>query len=126
MTDVLIVDDEVDNAELLRQLLELAGHRVRVAQAGHDALALLAQAPADVVLVDLGLPDVDGCELAREIRARLPSSRIAAVTGRSDEDTRAAALRAGCDAFIVKPVRVPQLLALLDRGAAAVELPTHE
>ena len=117
--DVVVVDDSVENAELLGELLESYGHTVRLAGAGAAALALLDERPAGLVFLDLTLPDMAGEDVAREIRTRWGSAcRVVALTGHSDHAHREAALAAGCITFLVKPLRVPQLEQVL---TAAVE-----
>jgi len=111
---VLVVDDSVDNAEMLAELISALGHHVRVAHLAASALALLDQAPADLIFLDLGLPDVDGLSVARTVRARFGSAvRIIALTGWSGSAEREQATEAGCDLFIVKPIKLDHLRKLL-------------
>ena len=120
---VLVVDDNVDNAESLAMLLELGGHDTRTA---HDGLAALRAAGAfrpDVVLLDLGLPELNGLEVCRRIR-REPWGRemlIAALTGWGQERDRRESEAAGFDVHLVKPVdleTLTRLLAAPARGGA--------
>lgn len=118
---VLVVDDCEDNSELLADLVTSLGHDVRVARTGNETLRSVEQNNVHLVLLDLGLPDMDGCEVARSIRTRTPSScRIVALTGFSDPVRKEKALAAGCHSFIVKPVRLAQLQELLSDVAAEV------
>ncbi|MGB8168513.1 MAG: ATP-binding protein [Chthoniobacteraceae bacterium] len=118
---VLIVDDNVDSAQALARLLTRAGHEVALA---HDSVAAMAyareQAPEAVVL-DIGLPGMDGYEVARRLRAE-PSCEgalIIAVTGYGQPQDRQRALEAGFDYHLVKPVDLGELKALLrDRPRA--------
>jgi signal transduction histidine kinase/ActR/RegA family two-component response regulator len=112
---VLIVEDNGDAAESLRMLLELLGHQVRVAQDGFVALDILSEETFDVILVDIGLPGMDGYALANQIRA-LPESkvmRLVALTGYGQDEDRRRALSAGFDQHLVKPIDLDRLQALL-------------
>lgn len=111
---VLVVDDASDNAEMLAELVSTFGHTVRVAHEGAAALALLDQEAADLVFLDIGLPDASGFEIAASIRSRHGRScRIVALTGYSDAEAKDAARNAGFDAFLVKPFDFARIEALL-------------
>ncbi len=112
---VLIVEDNLDGRESLRDLLELKGYQVQVAENGTQGLAeAFAQTP-DVALIDIGLPEIDGNEVARRIRATLETDRIAliAMTGYGQPEDRRRALEAGFDTYLVKPVDPADLDRLL-------------
>ncbi|RPJ71614.1 MAG: PAS domain-containing sensor histidine kinase [Acidobacteria bacterium] len=102
---VLVVDDNLDAAEMMRTLLELDGHEVRVAGNAPDALRVAGEFGPDVGLFDIGLPGVDGYELARRVRAdaALSAMRLVAVTGWGQEEDRRRAIEAGFDAHMTKP-----------------------
>ncbi len=107
---VVVVDDDEDSAELVAALLATRGHTARIALSAAAALALLEAEQPDVVVLDVGLPDMDGLALARLIRERFGAKlRLVALTGYSGESQQAVAREAGVDAFLVKPVRVSQL-----------------
>jgi len=114
--DILVVEDNADARETLQHLLQLAGHTVRTASDGVAGLqAALTQRP-DIALVDIGLPLMDGYEVARRIRAaEAGGSRtlLVAVTGYGLPEDRERALQAGFDAHVVKPVDAQALEALL-------------
>jgi signal transduction histidine kinase len=112
---VLVVEDNHDAAESLVMLLEVLGHRVRVAPDGPTALAAARGAPPDVVLLDIGLPGIDGYEVARRMRADPLLRRVVlvALTGYGRSEDRAMALAAGFDHHLVKPVEPGRLEALL-------------
>jgi signal transduction histidine kinase/ActR/RegA family two-component response regulator len=115
--DILIVEDNPDARETLRQLLELEGHRVRVAADGAAALAAMRAAPPQAALIDIGLPEMDGYELARRIRAELDGTTrpvLIAITGYGLPEDRERALAAGFDAHLVKPIELPTLQAALE------------
>lgn len=108
---VLIVDDNVDAAHSLAQLLRLEGHEVEVAYAAKEALERLSSSKPEVALLDLGLPKMDGYELAGRIRA-MPvhaNIRLVAVSGYGLADDRARARLAGFDDHLVKPVELAAL-----------------
>ncbi|MGO4504646.1 MULTISPECIES: ATP-binding protein [unclassified Dyella] len=109
---ILLVEDDVIVAAVIRGLLERAGHEVRYVGNGLAALAELAQAPCDVILLDLDLPGIDGFQIARLIRQREASEQrtpIVAITARSGGDEEARAREAGMDGFLRKPLTGEQL-----------------
>ena len=113
---VLVVDDNVDAARTLAQLLRDMGHRVEVAYDGPTALACAQRMPPDVVLLDIGLPGMDGFEVARDLRGRASTARarIVAITGYGQDADRQRAQAAGFDRLMVKPVAPEALLRLLE------------
>ncbi|HLX10692.1 MAG TPA: ATP-binding protein [Thermoanaerobaculia bacterium] len=112
---VLIVEDNLDGRESLRDLLELKGYQVEVAENGTQGLAQAFAGTPDVALIDIGLPEIDGNEVARRIRATLETDRIAliAMTGYGQPEDRRRALEAGFDTYLVKPVDPADLERLL-------------
>jgi two-component system CheB/CheR fusion protein len=114
---VLIVEDNPDAAESLVMILELLGHRVRVAYDGMAALDAAGASPPDLMLIDIGLPGIDGYELARRIR-RDPALRhllLVALTGYGRDEDRVQSLAAGFDHHLVKPVDLAALGELVER-----------
>ncbi|KWT92004.1 MULTISPECIES: response regulator [unclassified Variovorax] len=112
---ILVVDDNHDAATVIATMLELEGHAVRTAHDGEEALsAALAHSPV-VVVLDIGLPLLDGYEVARRLRAmpELASALLIAVTGYGQSEDRAAALGAGFDRHFVKPADPEALLACI-------------
>ena len=112
---LMIVDDNVDAAEMLTLLLESSGHRVLVAHSAEDALAMIGQTPPAALFLDIGLPEMDGYELARRLR-QLPqtaASLLVAVTGYGHASDRERAFQAGFDHHLVKPVRLTSVLEVL-------------
>jgi two-component system chemotaxis sensor kinase CheA len=101
---VLVVDDTTVVRELERSILEEAGYRVRTAADGRLALAALADTPADLVVTDVEMPNCDGLELTRAIRAQpaLTGLPVVVVTSRSSDADRRLAMDAGADAYLVK------------------------
>ena len=112
---ILVVDDNRDAGESLAMILGYVGAEVRVAQDGPSALDILGSFDASVVLLDIGMPGMDGYEVARRIRADFARRRIAivALTGWGQEDDRRRARESGCDHHLTKPVEIATLQALL-------------
>jgi PAS domain S-box-containing protein len=112
---ILVVEDSDDSRESLRLLLESLGHEVVAAADGPQGLALALERPPDVMLVDLGLPGLDGFELARAVRrsARASTVRLIALTGYGQAEDRRRSAEAGFDAHLVKPVSASALLGVL-------------
>jgi PAS domain S-box-containing protein len=115
--EILVIEDNDDAAETLADLLSLGGHRVRVARTGRSGLALARASKPDVILCDVGLPDIDGYELARAVRAdpALKETRLVALTGYAQPEDRERARGAGFDAHVAKPPD-PAALARMLRG----------
>ena len=118
---ILVVDDNVDAAATLGMLLETAGHTVRVEHSAQAALAAAAQGEFDVVLLDIGLPDMSGHALARALRD-LPccgDSALVAVSGYGQAQDRRMSAEAGFAAHLVKPVAADELIETIARVQAA-------
>jgi len=118
---VLVVEDNQDAAESLTVLLELWGHEVRVAYDGVAALRLAEAEAPDVILSDLGLPGMDGYELARQLRTRPGFGRVVlvALSGYGRDEDRRLSAEAGFDHHLVKPPDLDVLLQLMGNVAAA-------
>jgi len=114
---VLIVDDNVDAAEMLAEVLNELGHEIEVCHDGASALRIAERLRPELALVDIGLPILDGYELAAELRRAPWSSdlKLVAVTGYGQERDRARAREAGFDAHFVKPLDLDKVRELLDR-----------
>ena len=112
---VLVVDDNVDAAQMLATLLEMNGYEVAIEYDGQGALASAVQAPPDVALLDIGLPDIDGHELARRLRAMPETTQamLVALTGYGQAEDRQRAHNAGFDHHMAKPADLAKLLELL-------------
>jgi two-component system, sensor histidine kinase len=120
---ILIVEDNADAREAMRMLLELDGHVVMAAAEGSEALELARTKDPDVALVDIGLPGIDGYEVARRLRVggeRRPL--LIALTGYGQPEDRRRAAEAGFDSLLVKPVDPSALSSLL----ATLEIPGRE
>ena len=112
---ILVVDDNVDAVEVLREGLETAGHRVTVALDGPSALNEAAVVMPEVGVLDIGLPGMDGYELARRMRRAYPVIRLIALTGYGQKADVDAALRAGFDAHCTKPISLAALLEQIEQ-----------
>jgi signal transduction histidine kinase/ActR/RegA family two-component response regulator len=112
---VVLIEDSADNADTLARVLELNGHRVQLARDGKSGLALAVELQPDVVLCDIGLPDIDGYEVARELRmtSRLVATRLVALSGYAQPEDRQRSQEAGFDAHLVKPVVFAELNEIL-------------
>ena len=119
---VLVVDDNVDAADTLAELLSLWGHTARVAYDGRTALAEVRSWRPDVVLLDIGLPGMDGYAVAREIRELpdLAEVRLLAVTGYGQDADRRRAREAGFDSHLTKPVDAAELRSVLETTTQAL------
>lgn len=117
---VLVVDDNVDAAEMMAALLEMHGHRVSVAHDGHRALQMATSVAPDVALLDIGLPGMDGYTLAQRLRedAQTRHLRLIAVTGWGQDGDRARARDAGFDGHLTKPAEPSAILAMLHGNQA--------
>jgi len=113
---LLVVDDNRDAAESMSMLLELWGHDVAYAYDGPSALETAEQWHPEAVFLDIGLPGMDGYEVAEKLR-ELPNAKgavLIAITGYGQEDDRLRSLRAGIDHHLVKPVAPDALRSLID------------
>ena len=107
---ILIVEDNEDVREAVRMLLETEGHVVHTVESGQAALEAASHGEPDVVLLDIGLPDIDGYEVARRLRAKFGTAiRLIALTGYGQPDDRRRVIEAGFDGHLVKPVNPDEL-----------------
>jgi CheY-like chemotaxis protein len=120
---ILIVEDNADARDALRVLLELEGHAVEAVEEGQQALEIVRAKDPDIALVDIGLPGIDGYEVARRVRARDRRRPVLiALTGYGQPEDQRRASEAGFDDLLVKPVDPTALAALL----ATLEIPGRE
>jgi CheY-like chemotaxis protein len=111
---VLLIEDNADGRHSLSLLLRMVGHHVTAAADGNRGITAGLENPPEVALVDIGLPDIDGYEVARRLRASIgPNPFLVALTGYSQPEDRERALAAGFDAHLTKPVDLATLQALL-------------
>jgi DNA-binding NtrC family response regulator len=121
-TQILVVDDEVDMLTLLRNYLSREGYEVRTAPSAEVALQLLEDCDFDVVLTDLRMRGMDGLELVREIRTARPETQVILMTAFGGIDTAIEAIKAGAYHFVAKPVKLPEVGALVHKALAEREL----
>jgi two-component system, cell cycle response regulator DivK len=116
---VLIVEDNAFNLKLLDDLLQAAGYNTLKATDGEQALSMARQFRPDVILMDIGLPDISGIDVTREIRASedLKDIPVIAVTAYAAPEDEVAIRRAGCDDYIAKPISAPVFLRMVRRHA---------
>ncbi len=123
MKRILVVDDELKIAQIARDYLEHAGFQVQMAGDGQAALAAWQAERPDLVVLDLGLPRLDGLDVAREIR-RTADTPIIMLTARGDESDKLVGLELGADDYIVKPFSPKELVARVRAVLRRVEQPT--
>lgn len=124
MLRVLVVDDDRDGADSLGLLLEELGNQVHVTYGGTQALHVAAVFQPQLMLLDLAMPDMDGCRLATSFR-EMPAfagTKIVAVTGHADQGHKTLAMKAGFDMVLSKPVAVQEIKAVLANVIRAVPL----
>lgn len=117
MTNILVAEDNPVNRELLRELLEQRGYAVAEACDGQEALRMLQENRPDAVLLDIGMPILDGYAVAREIRGNptLASLPVLAITAYAMQGDREKILRSGFDGYLSKPINAVTLMQELDR-----------
>ena len=125
---ILVIEDNQDGRESLRDLLEIWGYRVDLAEDGPSGLQQALDAPPDVALIDIGLPGLDGNEVARRIRASLNGSTpcLIAMTGYGQPEDRGRAMEAGFNTYLVKPVDPETLSRLLSEVCETGHLLTSQ
>ena len=117
MKTILIAEDNPTNRELLRELLEICGYTVAEACDGQEALAMVEQAPPDLLLLDIGMPLLDGFAVVRKLREnpRFASLPVVAVTAYAMQGDREKIMNSGFDGYLSKPVNSGSLVQELDR-----------
>jgi CheY-like chemotaxis protein len=119
---ILVVEDNADARQMLRAMLEVEGHFVRDAADGAQALRMVAEQRPDVMIVDIGLPDMDGYEIARIVRAGSGGEGIVmvALTGYGQAEDKRRAMENGFNAHATKPVLPDHLAEIIESAARAV------
>ncbi len=114
---VLIVDDNRDGADALGLVMEALGHQIHVTYGGTQALDVAAAFRPDLILVDLLMPGMNGCELVVKLRQNsiLTNVAIVAITGLKDEGHKTLAIKAGCNSILTKPVALAEIKAMVDK-----------
>jgi CheY-like chemotaxis protein len=116
---VLVVDDNVDGAEMVSEFLGMVGYSTAIAHDGPDALRIAAEFSPQIALLDIGLPVMDGYELATRLRETWPDVKLVAITGYGQESDRERAHRTGFDAHLTKPVDIDALTKLVEKLSGA-------
>lgn len=122
MATILIIDDERDVLRALRKVLEARGHTVLEAGDGQTALRHFAGHPADLILTDIFMPEMDGIELIMRVKSAFPEARIVAMSGGGLLDkgsVLAAASVLGADAALQKPFEMTELIEVVERVLAS-------
>src|SRR5512145_2823549 len=119
---ILVADDERFFQELFREVLKAAGHDVRAAASGAEALELLSREHFDLLVTDVMMPGLDGISLVREAKKRDPDLEAVAITGHDDVRLAVQAMKAGCADFLTKPVNRDELVNVAERALGRVRL----
>ncbi len=122
MANLLIVDDEPGMRQLLSHVFGRAGHAVRAAEDGAKALALLRAEPADLIVSDVKMPDMNGIELLRRLREFLPDAGVVMMTAFATVETAREAFKLGADDFIQKPFDVDELKLIVEKALERLRL----
>lgn len=120
--NIVVVDDSPDTAEMLRMLFEAQGHSVLIAFSGISGMELACVAEPDLLIVDVGLPDIDGLEVIRSLRSicQVDSCYFVVYSARDDIATRQRAREAGSQCFVVKGHDIEELVNVIQRRAEVV------
>ncbi|OLU44976.1 response regulator transcription factor [Faecalibaculum rodentium] len=110
-SDILVIEDDKQIQIFLKYVLEKEHYACQQAETGEQALTKLEDRPADVILLDLGLPDIDGMDLITKIRSRWDTTPILVISARDQDEEKAAALDLGADDYLTKPFSSTELLA---------------
>lgn len=109
MAKILIVDDEVGMCLVIKDFLREAGHEIAVASNGREAFNLYPQVKPDLLLLDLGLPDVNGRDVLKDVKAKMPQIKIMIISAYADQKTKDELLNLGADFFLAKPFMPEEL-----------------
>jgi two-component system, NtrC family, response regulator PilR len=122
MSNILIVDDEQSYRQLLSLVFDGEGHKIRTAVNGREAIELLAEEPADVIISDVKMPDMDGIEMLRVVRETMPDVGVVFMTAFASVDSAREAFKLGADDFITKPFDVEELKLIVRKTLERLEL----
>ena len=125
MAQLLIAEDDELLRDALQTQLTQAGHAVAVAEDGQVALDMMTRSAYDALVLDLGLPKIDGLEVLRRLRERLPALPVLVLTARDGVEDRVAGLNAGADDYLTKPFSREELLARLQAILRRSRLPAY-
>ena len=116
MPNLLIVDDEQSYRQLLTLIFQDDGHNIRTASNGREAVALLQEEPANLIISDVKMPDMNGIELLRAVREFLPDTAVVLMTAFASVETAREAFKLGADDFIQKPFDVEELKLIVKKA----------
>jgi len=117
--EVLLIEDNADTRDVLKLMLEVEGAQVETAESGEEGVQAARRRAPDVLLCDIGLPDIDGMEVVRRLRSGHPGAmRCIALTGYGQAEDVRQAIEAGFDAHLTKPINLDQLMALLSADSS--------
>ncbi|HYE57944.1 MAG TPA: response regulator transcription factor [Rhodothermales bacterium] len=119
---LLVVEDDADLRALVSERLRAEGYAVETAETGPDALARADASPPDVVILDVMLPGLDGLEVCRLLRAKLPRAYIVMLTAKAGEVDRVVGLEVGADDYVTKPFSLAELVARVRAGLRRLRL----
>ena len=119
---ILIVDDEHEAGEILSLRLRRRGMKPSYASSGEDALVMMQEQPADIVLLDIKMPGMDGLEVLRRIRAGYPGTSVIILSGHADMDAAAEGLELGAFVYLLKPVNLDDLCHKIEDARRQKEL----
>jgi two-component system cell cycle response regulator DivK len=116
MSKILVIEDNADNAILIRELFETAGHQLTVASTGQQGIEMATSDRPDIILLDIQLPDIDGTEVLKRIRAsdKVKQIPIIAVTSYAMTGDRELLLDVGFDEYVEKPINVMAFLKIVE------------
>lgn len=126
-TQILVVDDNPDNAHIIRDYLEARGYTISVAYDGEQAMALFEQVKPSIVLLDVMMPGRDGWQVCRDMKlnpARGKQIRVIMVTALDDWMNKRQALQTGADDYVEKPFELSKLAATVERNIAMLKAAT--
>lgn len=119
---VLLVDDETEFASALAERLNLRGYEAQTAASGEEALGKVAQAPPDVVLLDMLMPGMSGLEVLKRIKRDYPQVKVILLTGRGSWDS-IQAIRDGAYDCLMKPIQLEELMEIMANAMDCTDLP---
>ncbi|HLF72959.1 MAG TPA: response regulator [Anaerolineales bacterium] len=124
---ILVVEDNMDNYELVRFVLERAGYDVFLAVNGRDGVDAARLQQPDLILMDLGMPEMDGWQASQKLKADESTKSIPlfALTAHTLPQDRKRALEAGCDGYVSKPIHVESFLSLIDEAFQKLNRPVQ-
>lgn len=109
MSRIVLVDDEEGVLAITKQLLEFKGHEVSASSKGSEGLKLILDLHPDLAILDIAIPDLNGIEILKQVKKKLPKMPVIMLTGQADEESKMKALECGASLCLVKPVDTEDL-----------------